>query len=42
MKQEIQNVLQKEGKGRNIDELIKLNHPVTEILNGRDPVCVLT
>jgi monoamine oxidase len=39
---ETQKIFNAEGKGRNINDLIKLNCPVTEIRNGNVPVQVVT
>lgn len=42
MKQKIQNIFDKQGKGKKIDNLIKLNSPVIEIRNHLKPVEVVT
>ena len=42
LKAATQKELDQRGEGRNIDDLIKLNTPVTEIRNGKQPVEVVT
>lgn len=42
LKAEIQKVFDQQGKGKNIDDLIRFNSPVIEIKNNNVPVEVLT
>lgn len=40
-KKQIQKVFDKKGNHKQIDEVIKFNHPVKKVLNDRNPVEVI-
>lgn len=40
-KNEIQRIFDKKGNNKQIDQLIRFNHPVKKVLNDRNPVEVI-